>query len=159
MHDPDICIGCRYCIGICPYGVIHYNVKEPHEFWRDQTVLIPDGTSSPEAVTQQFGGTVIPYYNPEREATLPGIRPQGVVEKCTFCDHRLRNGQLPYCVEACPADARIFGDLDDPSSKINQLLGKYRPLRLREDLGTEPKVYYIRTFNPGGYEKSKGGVG
>lgn len=158
MHDPDICIGCRHCIAICPYGVIHYNQEVPHKFWRDQTALIPDGTSSAEAVTQQVGGTVIPYYNPEREATLAGIRPQGVVEKCTFCDHRVVNGELPYCVEACPADARIFGDLDDPNSKVNQLLGKYQPFRLREDLGTEPKVYYVRSYNPGGYDKSKGGV-
>lgn len=158
MHDTEKCIGCRYCMAICPYGVIYFNQEEPHKFWRGETALIPGGTSSAEEVTQQVGGTIIPYYNPEREETLPGIRPQGVVEKCTFCDHRVGNGNLPYCVEACPANARIFGDLDDPNSEVSQLLGKYRPSRLREDLGTEPKIYYVRSFHPGGHRASKGGV-
>ena len=158
MHDPSKCIGCRYCMAVCPYGVIYFNREEPHQFWRDETVLIPEATSSPVEVTRQVGGTVIPYYNPEREETLPGIRPQGVVEKCTFCDHRIGNGELPYCVESCPANARIFGDLDDPDSDVSQLLGRYSPFRLREDLGTEPKVYYVRSFHPGGYEKTKGGL-
>ena len=66
--------------------------------------------------------------------------------------------KLPYCVEVCPTDARIFGDLDDPDSEVTQLLGQYMPSRLREDLGTEPKVYYVRSFQPGGYEKTKGGL-
>ncbi|GAB4545477.1 MAG: 4Fe-4S dicluster domain-containing protein [Anaerolineae bacterium] len=158
MIDTAKCIGCRYCMAICPYGVIHFNREEPLQFWRDEKALITGSTSSPSGVTQQVGGTVIPYYNPDREQTLPGIRPQGVVEKCTFCDHRVAKGELPYCVEACPASARIFGDLDDPNSEVSYLLGKYRPFRLREDLGTEPKVYYIRSFQPGGYEKTKGGL-
>jgi molybdopterin-containing oxidoreductase family iron-sulfur binding subunit len=158
MIDTDKCIGCRYCMAICPYGVIFFNREEPHKFWRDEEVLIPGATSSAAEVTAEVGGTVIPYYNPDREATLPGIRPKGVVEKCTFCDHRVAEGELPYCVEACPANARIFGDLDDPDSEVNQLLGKFQPFRLREDLGTEPKVYYIRSFNPGGYQSTKGGV-
>ena len=158
MTDPDTCIGCRYCMAACPYGVIHFNQGESHESWREETVLIPECTSSPVEVTEKVGGTVIPYYNPEREETLPGIRPQGVVEKCTFCDHRVGNGELPYCVEACPANARIFGDLDDPNSEVSQLLGKYIPFRLRQDLGTEPAVYYIRSFHHGGHENTKGGL-
>jgi molybdopterin-containing oxidoreductase family iron-sulfur binding subunit len=80
------------------------------------------------------------------------------VEKCTFCDHRIRKGKLPYCVEACPANARIFGDLDDPNSEVNKILGRYKPFRLKEELGTEPKIYYVRSFNPGTYEKTKGGL-
>jgi molybdopterin-containing oxidoreductase family iron-sulfur binding subunit len=101
----------------------------------------------------------MPYYNPEREATLPGVRPQGTVEKCTFCDHRVEAGELPYCVESCPADARVFGDLDDPNSSVSKLLSKYQANRLRAALGTEPKVYYIRSFHPGTYEKTKGELG
>ena len=107
---------------------------------------------------RKAGGKGIPYYNPERNTTLPGIRPKGVVEKCTFCDHRVNEGKLPRCVEACPADARIFGDLDDPKSQVNQLLGKFRPFRLKEAVGTEPAVFYIRDFSAAGYPRTKGGV-
>ena len=140
------------------YGVIHYNAGEPQAFWQDEEVLIPEGTASATEVTAQVGATVMPYYNPEREATLPGVQPQGTVEKCTFCDHRVEAGELPYCVESCPADARVFGDLDDPNSEVSKLLSKYQPNRLREALGTEPKVYYIRSFHPGTYDKTKGGL-
>jgi hypothetical protein len=41
---------------------------------------------------------------------------------------------------------------------VNQLIGKYQTTRLREEMGTEPKVYYIRSFQPGGHDKAKGGV-
>lgn len=159
MLDSDKCIGCRYCMAACPYGVIHYIAEESQTFWQDEEVLLADGTASAAEVTAQVGATVMPYYNPEREATLPGVRPKGTVEKCTLCDHRLSAGQFPYCVEACPANARIIGDLDDPNSEVSKLLSKYKPMRLRESLGTEPKVYYIRSFHPGTYDKTKGGLG
>ena len=159
MHDPKKCIGCRYCMFNCPYGVISFNWEKPFKFWRDDTPVIKGCTASPRELVQKVNnGTATPYYNPEREATLPGMRPKGVVEKCTFCDHRIKNGELPYCVEACPADARIFGDLDKRDSEVNFLLGKFRPFRLREALGTEPNVYYIRSFNPATYKSTKGGV-
>jgi len=147
MHDEDKCIGCRYCMIACPYGVIFFNDKEAHTFWRSNVSLM-EGTASPKELTEKVGGTVIPYYNPARAETYAGIRNNGVVEKCTFCDHRVKKGELPYCVDSCPSDARIFGDLDDPSSNVNRLLGKFRPFRLKEELGTEPKVFYIRNYNP-----------
>ncbi len=158
MHDPKKCIGCKYCEFNCPYGVIYFNWDKPFKFWRDTEPVIKGGTASPEELVQYVKGKGVPYYNPEREDTQPGIRPKGVVEKCTFCDHRVRKGKLPYCVEACPADARIFGDISDPKSEVNVLLGKFRPFRLREQLGTEPHVFYIRSFNPSGYPPTKGGV-
>lgn len=158
MHDPDKCIGCRYCIASCPYGVISYNWRKPFTDWESKDALIKDCTIAPSEMLADVGGKGVPYSNPERGATLPDIRPAGVVEKCTFCDHRVKRDLLPYCVEACPSDARIFGDLDDPKSKVSQLLGKYKPFRLKEDLGTEPRVFYIRSFNPGAYVRSKGGV-
>jgi len=158
MHDPKKCIGCKYCEFNCPYGVIYFNWEKPHKFWRDAKPVIKDATASPEELVENVGGDGVPYYNPERGNTLPGIRPKGVVEKCTFCDHRVRSGELPYCVEACPADARIFGDISDPKSDVSVLLGKFRPFRLREQLGTEPHVFYIRNYNPAGYQPSKGGV-
>jgi molybdopterin-containing oxidoreductase family iron-sulfur binding subunit len=158
MHDPKKCIGCKYCEFNCPYGVIYFNWEKPHKFWSDDESLIDGCTSSPKDEVQKINAKEIPYYNPERESTLPGIRPKGVVEKCTFCDHRLRKGKLPRCVEACPADARIFGDVSDPKSAVSVLLGKFRPHRLREQLGTEPHVFYIRDFNPAQYKQTKGGV-
>jgi molybdopterin-containing oxidoreductase family iron-sulfur binding subunit len=160
MHDPDKCIGCRYCIINCPYGVIHYNDEKSHRFWSNNEPLIEGATPSAAEVTQKVGGTVLPYYNPAREISKrgTGIRRMGVVEKCTFCDHRVVKGELPYCVEACPSDARIFGDLDDPNSEVSELISKFRPWRLKEDLGTEPKIYYVRSFNPGTSERTKGSI-
>jgi molybdopterin-containing oxidoreductase family iron-sulfur binding subunit len=160
MHDPAKCIGCRYCIIHCPYGVIHFNEQETHRFWRDGKPLIKSTTPSAVELTQQVGGTVIPYYNPDRELSHPGtgLRRKGIVEKCTLCDHRIKKGELPYCVEACPANARIFGDLNDPNSEVNQILGKFRSWRLKEDLGTEPKIFYVRSFNPGSHVSTKGSI-
>lgn len=160
MHDPGKCIGCRYCIIACPYGVISFNDEKTHKFWRGDKPLIEGITPSAVEVTQRVGGTVIPYYNPAREDAPheSGLRFKGVVEKCTFCYHRVIKGELPYCVEACPAHARIFGDLNDPNSEVNQMLGKFRPWRLKEELGTEPKVFYLRSFNPGTHQKTRGSI-
>ncbi|UWG46612.1 Fe-S-cluster-containing dehydrogenase component [Halanaeroarchaeum sp. HSR-CO] len=71
-------------------------------------------------------------------------RPQGVVEKCTFCTHRVEQGIDPACVDACPADARIFGDLDDPDSTVSRYVRKYETEVLLEDLETYPNTYYVR---------------
>jgi molybdopterin-containing oxidoreductase family iron-sulfur binding subunit len=95
------------------------------------------------------------YLNPE----VP-LRPEGVVEKCTFCVHRLERAKqeaadqgreltdadvvlLPACNQTCPASARYFGDLDDPGSTVSRLARSPRAFRLFEDLGTEPRVYYL----------------
>jgi Fe-S-cluster-containing dehydrogenase component len=158
MHNPKKCIGCRYCMINCPYGVIYFNWKDPHTNWKDKRELIKGVTSSPAEEIKTLDARGVPYYNPHRDATLPGIRPKGVVEKCTLCDHRIKESKLPRCVEACPADARIFGDLNDPNSQVNQLLGKFRPFRLKEAVGTEPAVYYIRDFSSAGYPRTKGGI-
>ena len=159
MHDTKKCIGCRYCMYNCPYGVISFNWEKPFKFWQDDEPIIKGCTPSPQEVVRKVNnGTATPYYNPARAETLEGSRPKGVVEKCTFCDHRVKRGELPYCVEACPANARVFGDLENGTHEIKFLLGKFRPMRLKEHLGTEPKVYYIRNFNPAAYDRTKGGV-
>lgn len=160
MHDPNKCIGCKSCIAACPYVVISFNKKQTHEFWRDDRQLIEGCTDSPKDVAKKVNDETIPYYNPDREKNVAdsGLRCKGIVEKCTFCDHRLKVGKLPYCVERCPANARIFGDLNDPDSEVNKLMAKHDPSRLREHLGTEPKVFYIREFNPAYSVSKKGSI-
>jgi len=73
-------------------------------------------------------------------------RSHGVAESCNFCAHLLDRGQEPACVAACKkkgVGALTVGDLDDPESEVSKLIVAHSPKRLREDLGTEPKVYYI----------------
>ncbi len=70
-------------------------------------------------------------------------RTRGVVEKCTFCAERLARGQMPACVEACPSNALIFGDLQDPGSEIRQVLSERYSIRRKPELGTNPEVFYL----------------
>ncbi len=85
-------------------------------------------------------------------------RQVGVVEKCTFCHHRLQKAKekasvekrplreedyVPACVETCPTGALIFGDLGNPRSQVASLSKSPRAFRLLEELGTEPKVFYL----------------
>jgi len=86
------------------------------------------------------------------------VRPRGVVEKCTFCHHRLQKARdralaerrelapgdyVPACAEVCPARAITFGDLNDPGSEVSRLAHSPRAFRLLEELGTKPKVIYL----------------
>lgn len=131
------CIGCRYCTNACPYSVKTFNWTQPT--WAEGT----ERRQSPDV----------------------SLRPAGVVEKCTFCHHRRQKAKeearaagrelaaadyQPACVEVCPAGAMTFGDLDEPSGPLAQLVRDRRGERLMDDLGTEPKVIYLRP--PGGHE-------
>ena len=89
------CIGCKYCMAACPYGV------------RIQ------------------------------------IEKTGVIEKCRFCWYEGEPGNPPACVGTCISGARIFGDLDDPDSEINQAIAKYHAQPLADNL-TVSKIYYVR---------------
>jgi molybdopterin-containing oxidoreductase family iron-sulfur binding subunit len=71
-------------------------------------------------------------------------RTKGVVEKCNFCEERLREGLLPACVEACEDKTLVFGNLEDPNSEVSKLISSNYTLRRHSGLGTEPKVYYLR---------------
>jgi molybdopterin-containing oxidoreductase family iron-sulfur binding subunit len=115
--DYDWCIGCRYCMAACPYGARHFNWGEP---------TIPSGQLNPK--THVLGNRP---------------RPKGVVEKCTFCIQRTRNGRYPACVEVCPVGARKFGNLLDPESEIRYIIEHKRVLVLKEDLNTVPKFFYF----------------
>ncbi len=70
-------------------------------------------------------------------------RTKGVVEKCTFCEERLAKGQLPACVEACPAKAIVFGDLEDPKSEVRTVLRERFSMRRKPELGTQPQIFYL----------------
>ncbi|MCB1309419.1 MAG: 4Fe-4S dicluster domain-containing protein [Leptospiraceae bacterium] len=71
------------------------------------------------------------------------VHPDGYVDKCTFCDHRVKEGKDPACVEICPTFCLTFGDTDDQSSEISQLLKKRNYKRLKEDAGTDPRLYFL----------------
>ena len=68
---------------------------------------------------------------------------KGVVSKCDFCEERVEQGKKPACVNACPCEARTFGDLDDPESEVSQLIKKRRGMQLHPEYGTEACVYYL----------------
>lgn len=71
------------------------------------------------------------------------LHPDGHVDKCTFCLHRVRRGQQPACVSICPTNCLHFGDTDDPNSKVSRLLKSRTSKVLRPELGTRPNVFFL----------------
>jgi Fe-S-cluster-containing dehydrogenase component len=125
------CVGTFYCANNCPYTVRYFNWFEPE--W-------------PEPLELQ--------HNPD-----VAVRTVGVMEKCTFCIQRIkrakesaaRDGRTPAdgdvnpaCVQSCPAEAMVFGDLNDSESRVSRLAQNGRATRLLEELGTKPKVFYLQ---------------
>ncbi len=159
LTNNERCIGCRLCQEACPYSaydveeekaqysVISFNdfEKETPASYRDRTETIAAGTSSGYEMARMSGSTP-PHRTRYKHRDYRDVRLAGVVGKCIFCAHRVHYGQLPYCVEACPARARIFSDLEDPSSEVSKLLKRYKVTVLKPAAGTKPNVYYIRSF-------------
>jgi len=125
------CIGCRYCGVACPYGARYFNWSKPH--WPKER----EGTFNPEVET----------------------RSKGIVEKCTFCIHKIKEAEekakrenreikdgeiVPACNLTCMGKARSFGDLNDPESEVSKQVRSGRAYRLEEHLGNEPKVFYLK---------------
>ena len=71
---------------------------------------------------------------------------KNLAQKCTFCAHRLEQGLLPRCVQACPANAIAFGDLDDPQSEVARLMKSQKPEILHPEHQTAPRVAYIDLY-------------
>jgi len=69
--------------------------------------------------------------------------PDGFVDKCSFCQHRLKAGKKPACVSVCPTSCMYFGDLDDAQSKVSHLLKNREWKVLADEVGTKPQVYYL----------------
>lgn len=121
MMDQHRCIGCRFCMAGCPFGVRSFNWGDPRKAPKE---LNPGFPTNPQYPT----------------------RSKGVVEKCTFCAERLAKGLLPVCVEAANAmkeDVMFFGDLADPDSNVRSVLRKHYTIRRKPELGSEPNLFFI----------------
>jgi Fe-S-cluster-containing dehydrogenase component len=115
LVDMHRCVGCRYCLAACPYGARNFHFVDPTPYISQLNPNFPTAT-------------------------------KGVVDKCNFCVERLTKGRLPACVEACRqlgSGALVFGDLNDPTSEVSDILRSKYALRRKPELGTGPNVYYL----------------
>jgi Fe-S-cluster-containing dehydrogenase component len=71
------------------------------------------------------------------------LHPDGHVDKCTFCLHRVKTGKRPACVEVCPTRSLTFGDLNDPASEVARLVRGRRWGVLKPEAGTRPHVFFL----------------
>jgi MoCo/4Fe-4S cofactor protein with predicted Tat translocation signal len=126
------CVGTRYCSNNCPYKVRRFNFFE-YARWDVESLKL--------------------LYNPDVT-----VRSRGVMEKCTYCvqritrgrieaekeDRRIRDGEVvTACQQACPAEAIVFGDLNDPASRVRLLKTETRNYALLEELNTQPRTTYL----------------
>jgi len=124
LIDHNRCIGCRFCMSACPYH---------RRFFNWGTTKLP-----PEAALAEYS----PLY------PVPAIK--GTVIKCMFCGHMLRDGKLPLCVTGCPMKAIYMGDFNEDLASngaeaviLSRFLKENNAYRYKEDLGTQPRVWYI----------------
>jgi Fe-S-cluster-containing dehydrogenase component len=124
LIDQERCIGCRICMAACPYDRRFFNWGDP--------------PTPPEAKLADYS----------TEHQTPGLR--GTVMKCDFCPDMARTGRLPYCAQACPNNAIYYGDLEEGLAtngrtivNLERFLIENDAERLKEDLGTEPRVFYL----------------
>lgn len=128
--DYNICIGCRNCLAACPYDARTFDFGE---FYGSPTPQIMPYETRPN------------FEYSEDWKRVPGTEksPIGNARKCHFCLHRINAGMLPACVTTCIGGATYFGDNNNKRSLVHELIGSTRVKRLKEELGTEPSVYYL----------------
>ena len=135
------CVGTRYCANNCPYKVRRFN------FWQ-----YSDYRTGPYDNVKRVSPLEL-VLNPE-----VSVRTKGVMEKCSFCNHRIRvakdkarqsgeplkdGAMLTACQQTCPTKAIVFGDRNDPNSEISKLWRDPRSYGLLVDLNTDPSVRYM----------------
>lgn len=124
---PRLCNHCTEapCVTICPTKASY--IRE------DGIVMIDDK----KCIACKSCRAVCPY---DSRFTHPIKK---TADKCDFCLHRVDEGVVPACVNTCPAQARIFGDLNDPDSEVSKLIASNSVQQLKPELGTKPNVFYI----------------
>jgi molybdopterin-containing oxidoreductase family iron-sulfur binding subunit len=138
---PMMCQHCAEapCVDVCPTGA---------SFKRADGIVLVDKHA---CIGCRYCMMACPYkarsfiHEPLDDQKPHAPRGKGTVESCTLCVHRVDEGRIPACVEACndtAGGAMLFGDLNDPSSEISKRIATYRTTRIRTDLGTDPGVYY-----------------
>ncbi|MBI4321929.1 MAG: 4Fe-4S dicluster domain-containing protein [Chloroflexi bacterium] len=119
LVDHSVCVGCRACYVACPYNNRFFLAK---------------GSLS----KGYYDGAMTPFEEVKYKKWQ-----EGTVAKCTFCVERVDQGLDPACVNTCPTEARVFGDLDDPDSKVSRLLRQRKGVQALPECDTDPSVYYL----------------
>lgn len=115
------------CVSVCPTGATFKN--------EDGLVLVDPAKCSGCKVCV----TACPY-------NMRYQHPNGYIDKCTFCDHRLAEGREPACVETCPTGARIFGDLDEVGNPVAAAIDAAgRADVLKPQTGAKPNLFYLNS--------------
>jgi len=136
--DYDECIGCRYCITACPYAARTFDFGDTYT----KGTPVAEGLIVGREQADDYER--IPNFEyGEAWPRQRDVSPIGNARKCQFCLHRLNVGMLPACVTTCIGRATYFGDANDPDSLVSELIGRPNVMRLKEELGTQPRVYYL----------------
>lgn len=124
---PRLCNHCDDppCVKACPTGASYQ--KE------DGTVQIKENVCIGCRLCMAACPYSARFINPEKKAA----------DKCTFCIHRVDKGIVPACVNTCHANARVFGDLNNPQSEVAKLVATQSVQVLKPELGTRPQVFYV----------------
>ncbi|HLD83105.1 MAG TPA: 4Fe-4S dicluster domain-containing protein [Candidatus Omnitrophota bacterium] len=126
--DYEKCIGCRACLNACAYGARSFDFGQ---FYTDRTPQLQNYETRPT------------YEYKKDWPRIKGKSPIGNARKCHFCIHRIERGMLPACVATCIGKATYFGDKEDNLSLVGELMNREKVKRLKESLGTNPRIYYI----------------